>query len=69
MLAAARDERVRAVCLLDPVDNTVWAPLGRGYPSGVQALQSLGKGRQPVPLAVVGSGLGGDCVPEAANFR
>ncbi|KAK9808325.1 hypothetical protein WJX73_001885 [Symbiochloris irregularis] len=69
VLAAARDERVKAVCLLDPVDNTVWAPLGPGYPSAVKALQSFGEGRQPVPLAVVGSGLGGDCVPSNANFR
>ena len=26
-------------------------------------------GRKGVPLAVVGSGLGGDCAPKAANFR
>ena len=26
-------------------------------------------GRKAVPLAVVGSGLGGDCAPKAANFR
>ena len=26
-------------------------------------------GRKAVPLALVGSGLGGDCAPKAANFR
>lgn len=38
VLAAARDQRVKAVCLIDPVDNTVYAPLGPGYPSAVAAL-------------------------------
>ena len=42
VLAAAVDPRVVALCLLDPVDNTVWAPLGPGYPSAVQALKQLG---------------------------
>ena len=42
VLAAAVDPRVVALCLLDPVDNTVWAPLGPGYPSAVQALRQLG---------------------------
>ncbi|KAA6427900.1 MAG: hypothetical protein FRX49_02562, partial [Trebouxia sp. A1-2] len=74
VLAAALDPRVVALCLLDPVDNTVWAPLGPGYPSGIQALKQLGDkqtadGRQAVPLALIGSGLGGDCAPKAANFR
>ena len=30
VLAAVRDPRVKAVALLDPVDNTVYAPLGPG---------------------------------------
>ena len=42
VLAAAVDPRVVALCLLDPVDNTVWAPLGPGYPSAIQALKQLG---------------------------
>ncbi|KAL3132591.1 hypothetical protein ABBQ32_009124 [Trebouxia sp. C0010 RCD-2024] len=74
VLAAAVDPRVVALCLLDPVDNTVWAPLGPGYPSAIQALKLLGskqtiEGTAGVPLALVGSGLGGDCAPKAANFR
>ena len=47
VLAAAVDPRVVALCLLDPVDNTVWAPLGPGYPSGVQALKTLGNKQVP----------------------
>ena len=43
MLTAAVDSRVAALCLLDPVDNTIWAPLGPGYPSGVEALKTLGR--------------------------
>lgn len=43
MLTAAVDSRVAALCLLDPVDNTIYAPLGPGYPSGVQALKNLGQ--------------------------
>lgn len=42
VLTAAVDPRVVALCLLDPVDNTVWAPLGPGYPSAIQALRTLG---------------------------
>ncbi len=47
VLAAAVDPRVVALCLLDPVDNTVWAPLGPGYPSGIQALKKLGDKQVP----------------------
>ena len=42
VLTAAVDPRVVALCLLDPVDNTVYAPLGSGYPSGIDALKVLG---------------------------
>ena len=41
VLAAARDPRVTACCLLDPVDNTKYAPLGPEYPSAVAALHQL----------------------------
>ena len=30
VLTAASDQRVRSLCLIDPVDNTVYAPLGPG---------------------------------------
>ena len=42
VLAAARDPRVTAACLLDPVDNTKYAPLGPQYPSAIAALHNLG---------------------------
>lgn len=47
------------------VDNTKYAPLGEGYPSAAAALQAAGR---PIPLAVVGAGIGGDCVPPDANY-
>ena len=43
VLAAARDPRVAAACLLDPVDNTKYAPLGPEYPSATAALKKLGE--------------------------
>lgn len=52
-LAAVRDPRVAALCLLDPVDNTVFAPLGPGYPSAAAALRNLPDDRA-LPVAVVG---------------
>ena len=42
VLAAGLDHRVSALCLIDPVDNTAWAPLGPGFPSAVQALREFG---------------------------
>ena len=42
VLAAGLDARVSALCLIDPVDNTAWAPLGPGFPSAVQALREFG---------------------------
>ena len=42
VLTALMDERVSALCLLDPVDNTKYAPLSVGFPSAVQALRQLG---------------------------
>ncbi|KAF5838782.1 hypothetical protein DUNSADRAFT_2245 [Dunaliella salina] len=146
-MAALEDPRVVALCLLDPVDNTVHAPLAPDFPSAVAALQgfsspggspsgsssssnsdsskSRSRGVQPVsssgrntctdmgetgglvgedrargagiggggtmgsassdggrtgvsacaslpasfPVAVVGSGIGGDCAPSDANYR
>lgn len=65
-LAGAVDPRVKAVCLLDPVDNTVYAPEGPDYPSAVAAVRHA---RNPLPMAVVGCGRAGDCVPKASNYR
>lgn len=42
VLAGLADARVVATCLLDPVDNTKYAPLGLAFPSAVAALRKLG---------------------------
>jgi hypothetical protein len=65
-LAGAVDARVKAVCLLDPVDNTVYAPEGPDYPSAVAAIRHA---QTPLAMAVIGCGRAGDCVPKAANYR
>ena len=39
VLAAAADTRVRALALLDPVNNTVMTPSGPGYPSALPPLR------------------------------
>ena len=62
VLEAIDDDRVKAVTLLDPVDNTVYAPLGEGFPSAVRAMRGketgegggmLSRTRTP-PLCVIG---------------
>ena len=68
-LAALADERVKALFLVDPVDVTVYAPLGPDYPSAVAGLDAFGATGRSLPLAVVGSGLGGDCVPSGKQGR
>ena len=65
-LEALEDPRVRAACLLDPVDNTVYAPLGAGFPSALAAMRERGDGGPP--LVVVGGERGGDCAPGGANY-
>ncbi|PRW56471.1 alpha beta-hydrolase isoform A [Chlorella sorokiniana] len=67
-LAGIADERVRALFLIDPVDVTIYAPLGPDYPSATAGLEALGRQGRSLPLAVVGSGLGGDCVPPDSNY-
>ena len=66
MLQACGDERVRAACLLDPVDNTVYAPLGEGFPSAVAKMRDTPQGGPP--LVVVGGKYGGDCAPTGSNY-
>ena len=46
-----------------PPPASVYAPRGPGFPSAVAGLEDLGRAGRSLPLAVVGSGLGGDCVP------
>lgn len=65
-LTAAVDERVKALCLWDPVDVTVYAPQSPEYPSAVAALRNV---QSALPVAVVGGGKAGDCVPKNSNYR
>ncbi|KAL4858409.1 hypothetical protein ACK3TF_001389 [Chlorella vulgaris] len=67
-LAALEDERVAALFLIDPVDLTIYAPQGPDTPSAVTGLEAAGRQGRSLPLAVMGSGLGGDCVPSDSNY-
>ncbi|OUS44292.1 putative submergence induced protein 2 [Ostreococcus tauri] len=67
MLQATRDDRVKAVCLLDPVDNTVYAPIAPGYPSSL-AVMEANPSRVP-PIAIVGGVNGGECAPASSNYE
>lgn len=51
MLAAKNDRRISSLCLIDPVDNTVYAPLAPGYPSAVALLNS---NRINIPISIIG---------------
>jgi dienelactone hydrolase len=69
-LAAAGDTRVKALFLIDPVDVTQYAPLSEDFPSAVTAIENIGVNqKRSLPLAVVGSGRGGDCVPVESNYE
>ena len=64
-LTAAVDDRVKALCLWDPVDVTVYAPQSAEYPSAVAALRNV---QSNLPVAIVGGGKT-DCVPKDSNYR
>ena len=66
------DERVKCLALVDPVDNTQYAPLGPGFPSAVMGMESdetaeKKKSGQPATL-VVGGLKGGECAPLGSNY-
>uniref|UniRef100_A0A383WQ75 Chlorophyllase n=1 Tax=Tetradesmus obliquus TaxID=3088 RepID=A0A383WQ75_TETOB len=67
-LTAAADPRVAALCLIDPVDVTVYAPLSDRFPSAAAALTAVAQSGRFLPVAVVGSGLAGDCAPRFNNY-
>jgi len=70
-LLAVADESVAGLCLLDPIDNTIWAPLSPGFPSACDALRQLDTkdaNLRPLPVAIIGAGLGGDCAPVNSNY-
>eukprot|EP00210_Caulerpa_lentillifera_P008006 g7645.t1 len=66
VLAALDDSRVKSLCLIDPVDNTVYAPLGPRYPSAIAGVKSK---HFDTPMMIIGSELGSDCAPVEANYR
>ena len=57
---------MKALCLWDPVDVTVYAPQSAEYPSAVAALRNV---QSNLPVAIVGGGRAGDCVPKDSNYR
>ena len=74
VLAASRDAaagvaRVGALGLMDPVNNTRYAPQGPRCPSATAALRSGGVLARGPPLVVVGAGKeSADCAPLDANY-
>ncbi len=63
-----RPSRVKALGLIDPVNNTVYAPQGPRYPSATAALRGV-PALARTPLLAVGSGplvSGRDCAPTDA---
>ena len=48
------------------MDVTVYAPQSAEYPSAVAALRNV---QSSLPVAVVGGGKAGDCVPKNSNYR
>ena len=66
-LAASRDQRIKGLFLIDPVDfHPVYQPIADGFPSALKALKQ--SSNATVPLAVIGSGRGGDCAPSTSNY-
>ena len=66
------DERVKCLALVDPVDNTQYAPLGPGFPSAVMGMESdetAEKKKYGPPATLVVGGLkGGECAPVGSNY-
>lgn len=65
LLAAESDDRIGAVCLIDPVDSNAYAPEGPGYPSAIRNFPRA----KAVPIAIIGGGHSGDCIPKQSNFE
>eukprot|EP00667_Euglena_gracilis_P009858 EG_transcript_10023 len=79
VLTALKDPRVRGVVLLDPVDNTAFAPVSAQYPSAAAALRASSCDTNApgpphgtascatVPMLIIGAGKATDCAPADAN--
>ncbi|KAJ9506829.1 hypothetical protein QJQ45_030403, partial [Haematococcus lacustris] len=68
-LAAAKDTRIKALLLLDPVDVTPMTPPGEGYPSCLAGLRAATSGARQLPVLVVGAAQGGDVIPASGNYK
>jgi alpha-beta hydrolase superfamily lysophospholipase len=68
LLAAENDERIGAVCLIDPVDSNDYAPEGPGYPSAIKRLRTSPLTNE-LPIAIIGGGRSSDCIPRKANYE
>mmetsp|Transcript_9362 Transcript_9362/g.14781 ORF Transcript_9362/g.14781 Transcript_9362/m.14781 type:complete len:503 (-) Transcript_9362:80-1588(-) len=64
---SAQDPRVKSLFLIDPVDNTKYAPKGPRFPSALDYLRSSES--RNLPMAIVGAGRGFDCAPRGSNFE
>ncbi|CAL6318022.1 unnamed protein product [Bathycoccus prasinos] len=65
------DERVKCLALVDPVDNTQYAPLGPGFPSAVMGMESDDREKKkfgPPATLVIGGLKGGECAPLGSNY-
>ena len=65
------DERVKCLALVDPVDNTQYAPLGPGFPSAVMGMESDDREKKkfgPPATLVIGGLKGEECAPLGSNY-
>ncbi|KAK9826744.1 hypothetical protein WJX81_004019 [Elliptochloris bilobata] len=60
----ARDQRIAAAYLLDPVDNTARTPESEAYPSAVKALVRCGRA-----IGISGAAQTGNCNPKDSTSR
>ncbi|GBF88765.1 hypothetical protein Rsub_01666 [Raphidocelis subcapitata] len=67
-LAAEGDARIAALCLIEPVDVTVYAPESPRRPSATAALSRLAASRRFLPVAVVAGDNAGACAPAGSNY-
>ncbi|KAF5829660.1 hypothetical protein DUNSADRAFT_15685 [Dunaliella salina] len=67
-MLAEREDRVRGMVLLDPVDNTAMTPAGEGFPSSLPSLKQATEMRS-LPVLVVGAAMNGDLIPAEGNYK
>eukprot|EP00798_Chlamydomonas_sp_ICE-L_P010021 gene10021-7910_t len=69
VLAAGQDTRIKALVLLDPVNNTAMTPSGPEYPSAFPILATITSEPRNMPVLIVGAGANDDFVPAEGNYR